>query len=75
MKKTTLTLLSALLVTTALASCGKGVKKVGILQFGSFDALTKAKDGFIAGLSEAGFNRWEQHPNKDSEPRSGFGLE
>jgi putative ABC transport system substrate-binding protein len=56
MKKTTLTLLSALLVTTALASCGKGVKKVGILQFGSFDALTKAKDGFIAGLSEAGFN-------------------
>jgi len=56
MKKTTLTLLSALLVTTALASCGKtGTKKVGILQFGSFDALTKAKDGFVEGLSEAGF--------------------
>ena len=47
--KSKLILLSALSVATiALGGCGQsGKTKIGILQFGSFEALEKAKDGFV----------------------------
>ena len=54
--KTKVMLLSTLtLAATALMSCGggEGKLKVGILQFGSFDALEKAKQGFVDVLEKS----------------------
>jgi putative ABC transport system substrate-binding protein len=56
MKKKALSILAFALIASTLGACNKaGVKKIGILQFGSFDALTKAKDGFVSALEEKGF--------------------
>jgi putative ABC transport system substrate-binding protein len=46
---------SALLGIATLTGCGSSAPKVGILTFGSFEALTNATDGFVAALSDAGF--------------------
>lgn len=42
-------LLSTMLMATSLASCGGNGEKtrIGVLQFGSFEALEKAKQGFV----------------------------
>ena len=57
MKKNLIALAACSLSCLALVSCGgnASVKKIGILQFGTFEALTNAKTGFISALEEAGF--------------------
>ena len=50
--KSKLILLSSLaLATLSLAGCGGSKTKIGILQFGSFEALEKAKQGFVDTLN------------------------
>ena len=46
-------LLSAALLAGSLTSCGSGKTKIGILQFGSFEALEKAKQGFVDAMNES----------------------
>ena len=52
MKTKWIALSSALLCATALlASCNADKKVIGILQFGGFEALEKAKDGFVEAIN------------------------
>ena len=52
--KSKMFLLSTLvLLPLALASCGSSKTKIGILQFGSFEALERAKQGFVDVLSKS----------------------
>ena len=51
--KRTVILLAAMLLSAPLASCSNGKTKIGILQFGSFEALEKAKQGFVDALSKS----------------------
>ncbi|HPX70834.1 MAG TPA: ABC transporter substrate-binding protein, partial [Bacillota bacterium] len=66
-KKVISTLLAVLLLMS-LAACGsrdaggakpdegeKELIKIGIMQFGEFDALLNASEGFKVGLAEAGY--------------------
>ncbi|MBQ9506794.1 MAG: ABC transporter substrate-binding protein [Clostridia bacterium] len=47
--------------TTDNANAAPGAKlKIGIMQFGEFDALQKAAQGFIDGLAEAGYKDGEK---------------
>ena len=41
------------LAASTLASCGSAKTKIGILQFGSFEALEKAKQGFVDVLNKS----------------------
>lgn len=38
-----------------LTACNQSATEIGVLQFGDFDALNKAYEGFKAGLEEGGF--------------------
>ena len=50
--KSKMILLSAALMATSLASCGGNDKtRIGVLQFGSFEALEKAKQGFVDAIN------------------------
>lgn len=53
--KAKLTFLSTIaLLSASLTACGGSAKtKIGILQFGSFEALEKAKDGFVDTLKKS----------------------
>ncbi len=59
--KKLLSIILAVLMIASLAACGNDdasdddVIKIGIMQFGEFDALINAKEGFIDGLKEAGY--------------------
>lgn len=46
-------LLSSLLLAGCLASCGESKTKIGVLQFGSFEALEKAKQGFVDAINKS----------------------
>jgi putative ABC transport system substrate-binding protein len=72
MKKNLIVLAAMSLSCLTLASCGgeTGVKKVGILQFGTFDALTNAKKGFVSALEEAGFKDGEKIKIMVSNPET-----
>ncbi len=49
-------LLSTALMATSLASCGGNDKtRIGVLQFGSFEALEKAKQGFVDVINSSTF--------------------
>lgn len=50
--KSKMMLLSTVLMAASLASCGGGGKtRIGVLQFGSFEALEKAKQGFVDAIN------------------------
>jgi len=73
----TIVLLASLLVgAAALSGCDSGKTKVGILQFGTFEALTNAKNGFVEALADEGFKDGEQieitvkNPEADSATNS-----
>ncbi|MBR6800682.1 MAG: ABC transporter substrate-binding protein [Eubacteriaceae bacterium] len=58
--KKALSLILAVLLIASLAACGNDNSgddtiKIGIMQFGEFDALINAKNGFVDGLKEAGY--------------------
>ncbi len=57
--KKALSIILAILMIASLTACGGGSDndtiKIGIMQFGEFDALINAKNGFIDGLKEAGY--------------------
>lgn len=59
-KKTTSLLCAAMLACLTLAGCGgqekaSGLKNIGLVQYMEHDALNAAKQGFIDGLKERGF--------------------
>lgn len=70
----------ALLGTIALSACSPSSesKKVGILQFGTFDALTNANKGFVDALASAGWKDGEKisisvkNPETDGPQNTAF---
>jgi putative ABC transport system substrate-binding protein len=70
---------AALCGILALSSCSNsGQKKVGILQFGTFPALTNANKGFVDALATAGFKDGEKikltvkNPETDGTQNTAF---
>ncbi len=58
--KKTLSIILAILMIVSLTACGSKDSsdekiRIGIMQFGEFDALINAKNGFVDGLKEAGY--------------------
>jgi len=82
MKKLNLLLLLGVATTSAmgLSSCGSDLTEIGILQFGTFDALENCKDGFISALEDAGFVDGEnvkftiQNPEGDSSTQDSMAI-
>jgi putative ABC transport system substrate-binding protein len=56
--------------TTSATSTSTAPKKIGILQFGTFEALTNAKNGFVSALEEAGFKDNEKIKISLSNPET-----
>ncbi|MBE6037734.1 MAG: ABC transporter substrate-binding protein [Anaerofustis stercorihominis] len=62
MKKTLGIIMSVLMVMCLFTGCGSDDSetiKIGIMQFGEFDALQNAHKGFVDGLAEAGYKDGE----------------
>lgn len=71
MKKNLVVILAAgLLASGALTGCAKTGTTVGILQFGTFEALSNAKTGFISALEDAGFKDGSNITLKISNPET-----
>ncbi|MCQ2776707.1 MAG: ABC transporter substrate-binding protein [Bacilli bacterium] len=76
MNKSKLLLLVAAMLPVAcgLTACNQAEEKsIGILQFGDFDALNKAREGFIDGLKKGGFGDYKidyKNANADSPTNS-----
>lgn len=71
MKKNLVVMLAAgLLASATLMGCAKNGTTVGILQFGTFEALSNAKAGFVSALAGAGFKEGSNITFKISNPET-----
>jgi putative tryptophan/tyrosine transport system substrate-binding protein len=76
MKKNLIVLAACSLACLSLAGCNNGasVKKIGILQFGTFDALSNAEKGFVSALESAGFKDGDKIIISLSNPETDSGT-